>query len=185
MRWGQDVRFFSAEKPEGTTYLQQRMEGRQVARLTYVETANAEQGVAFELTSGARLILWAQRDLDARRYSHRVVFRYMGPVTIWTKSRALHFGRGRDRAAEEPPDTLQQHVEGEVIVGCAPTYEPGVGGGEVVVFEFRGGAKLRLTACAPGPQGRGLGIRATLEHEFIKPPEKTVMGGPLIVIPGR
>lgn len=180
---GGDDRLLPVEKPEGRTYLAERLEGRQIARLQYILTPAEEWGAALELTSRARCIFWAAEDHDARRYRWRIVMRWMPPLKIVTSKVWAHFTQDRHRAlaGEEPPDDLQKYVEGEWIIGAAPTYEPNGQGGETIILELRGGAKLRFDALPPRREARPK-IRADFAIEYIKPPSVTTLGS-LIVTP--
>lgn len=176
-------RFLPIEKPERRTHLQELLERRQIGRFHMIETPLREEGFAFELTSSARCLFWASEDLDGtRKWTHRIVFRHIPPMRIIAASQARHFARDRRVAGEVEADNLQQRIEGDVIVGASPTYEPGPSGGEVMVFEFRGGATLRVEATGPGSIGRARGIRATFDYALIEKPT-TTYSGPLIVGP--
>lgn len=202
-----------ADKPEAPTLLQERLEGRQVARMDYLLSPNAEWGVGYSLTSGARLAMWATRDDGTGsampgKYRWRIILRWLPPQRIWTRRMGRFFGYGRDdrrygtavrpnvgsdRPAE-PPDDLQRRVEGEVIVGAAPTYEPNAERGEVLVFEFRGGGRLRHDALPPlrgAALPDGMRLRADMAVRWFPPPERRIfvpserdgLPLPLIVVP--
>ena len=183
-------RLLPVERPEHRTWLQERLEGRQIARLDYALTPVPEWGLGFTLTSGARLAMWSTEDRDFRtghsRYAWRLMMRWIAPQRIVTPRMVAFFGRGRDSGLEtavtphlgpdlrtEAADALQQQVEGEVIVGAAPVYEPNAGAGERIVIEFRGGGKLQLDALPPKRGDRT--CRADLDAAWLAPPEKTTL----------
>ena len=176
-----DLRLFPMEKPEARTYLQERLEGRQIARLVTLETMDGCEGFGMELVQRSRLAFWAAPDPDRGKYTHRLVFRYIPPLKIITKEILLHFGMDRRSAGAGLPDALQERVEGQMIVGCSPTYEPGPHGGEVVTFEFRDGRKFRCEAVGPEDFGKLKRIRATIFHDLIEPQAGRVTFMPLIV----
>ena len=69
--------------------------------------------------------------------------RYLPPPRIWTRDWETMFG---PRSPLEPPDELQREIEGQVMIGLAEQKEPNHYGGESLVAEFRGGARLILRA---------------------------------------
>lgn len=176
---GGDNRLLPVEKPEARTYLQERLEGRQVARMHDLITPADEHGLGFELTSGARVALWSARDFDARKYQWRVVFRWIPPMKIWTPTSTRHFGDERRNALkpEDRADKLQERVEGQWIEHVGPTFEPNPYGGETVVFHFRGGATFTLDACPPG---KGSKDTSDMRFAFTDAPAKTFTGGIII-----
>ncbi len=174
------------EKPEERTWLQERLERRQVALLDYILTPDDCWGCALTLTSGTRMLFWSawDRAWDSGQspYRLRVVLRWMPPHNIWTPRMRRYFGRGRDAGLAtavtphlgpdqpiEAPDDVQRRVEGEVIVGASPTYHANRAGGERVVLEFRGGGRLQLDALPPLPGQRV--CRADFGVEWLRPPD--------------
>lgn len=107
--------------------------------------------------------------------------RWMPPLKVVTPKVWAHFTQDRRHtlANEEEADELQRHVEGEVIVGAAPTYEPNGQQGETIVLELRGGAKIRFDALPPrkGAQPKD---RADFAIEYIKSPR--VFDGPRLIV---
>ena len=180
-----------AEKPEGVTKLQQRLDGQQVARLDYVLSPALEWGLALAFTGTARFIVWATKDDFGEKYKYRLMLRWMMPQKILT-GRGLYSRFNRDRhavvdmhgrpAAEEPHDALQQAVEGEVIIGAEPTYEPNRQGGETLVIQFRGGGALTIQALPPRPSERKKGYLSDLAADWTEL-DRTTINTPLIVSP--
>lgn len=137
-----------AEKPTPKTLLEERLEGQQVARLHYLDAVgpSGSRGLALELTTGARLLIFAGRDRNST-YTARLVFRWMPPPLIILPRMANAFSQGRDGdPTAGPPDELQRRVEGAVIHGVLTTTRPTSWGGEQTCFELRGGARLALAA---------------------------------------
>lgn len=171
-----DGRLIPIERPEKRTALQERLEGRQIARLVYFLSPHEEWGCGLELTSGARMAFWSTQDRGASRYRWRIMIRYLPPQRIWTKSMVAHFTNERKYAlkGEEAADALQERVEGGWIEGARPTPEPSPAGGEVIVLELRGGEKLKIEALPPkNVRGRPF-IRADMNVELIEAPSKTI-----------
>ncbi len=174
------------EKPENRTWLQERLERRQVSLLDYIMTPDDSWGCALTLTSGARMLFWSATDRawesGQSPYRFRIVLRWMPPHKIWTGRMGRYFGRGRDSGLAtavtphlgadvpiEAPDDVQRRVEGEYIVGASPTYRPNRDAGEQIVLEFRGGGRLRLDALLPRPGQRT--CRVDMGVEWVPPPE--------------
>ena len=124
-----DGRTLPYERPEQRTWLQERLERRQVALLDYIMTPDDCWGCALTLTSGARMLFWSafDRAWDSGQspYRLRIVLRWMPPHKIWTGRMLRYFGRGRDSGLgtavtphlgadrpAEPPDDVQRRVEG-------------------------------------------------------------------------
>ena len=162
------------EHPEPRTRLQERLEGQQISRLYYLTEPGptGSYGLALELTDGAKLIIFAGRDRYSQ-YSARLLFRWLERPLIVLPRMERAFAGGRDTVAD-PPDDLQQRVEGSLIRGVIHHRTPNVHGGEVLEMEFSDGARLSLSArplekaTAQGP------LLADVEYEYIKP-ERTRM----------
>ena len=180
-------RLLPVEREERPTWLHQRLERRQVSRLHYVLTPADEWGMAAELTSGARIVFWSSVNHDFHTghspYAWRIVIRWMAPQRIVTARMHRYFGFGRDSGLgtavtphagpdlrAEQADELQKRVEGEVIAGASPTYEPNELAGERIEIEFVGGGRLRLDALPPPRDSRD---RADMDVQWIAPPERT------------
>ena len=151
-----------AERPEGSgpgpSRLQERLNGQQISRLYWIDEPGPtrSRALAFELTSGARMIVLAARDRNSR-YAARLVFRWMHPPQIILPRMARAFSGGRLRDPEAgPPDDLQQAIEGEVISGVRSIRSPAKGGGERLEIECRGGGRLYLEAMVLEAPRRGL-----------------------------
>ena len=171
--------FKPIERPAPRTDLQEMLEGHQIAVLHYLDEVGptGSRGLAFELTDGSRLIVWAGRDRYSK-FSARLFFRRLPPPLILTPERAAGFSRGRAANPEAgPPDELQRRVEGQMIKFVVHHKEPTEKNGEMIEVEFTGGARLRLSAL-PMERGRaGETLLADVEWVFTKP-ERT-----LIVMP--
>lgn len=156
------------EHAEPRTRLQERLEGQQVSRLHYLDQPGptGSYGLAFEVTTGAKLIVFAGRDRYSQ-YSARLLFRWMdAPLIVLPRmARAFSGGRARDPEAG-PADPLQERVEGGVIRGVVHLRTPTEHGGEQLVLEFGGGGRLHLkarpieTLTADGP------LLADVEYEW-------------------
>lgn len=177
---GDDVRLLPVDKPESRTFLEERLEGRQIARLQYLFFPTEAWGIGLELTSGARLVIWSA-DNAGGRFAWRLPMRWIPPQKIWTKNMNRHYGTERKYAlkVEEEADALQARVEGAMIVGAKPTFEPNASRGEVIVLEFRDGDRLKIEAL-PGNVKRH--CKADMNVELIEAPPKTI-SMPLIVRP--
>lgn len=178
----EDPRLLPIEMPEKRTLIHERLEGRQISRLQYMMTPLDEWAVGFEMTSGARTVIWSSRDHANQKYRYRLIIRYIPPQRIWTPKMTRHFGNERKNALipEEPADDLQERVEGQYIEAVRPTYEASPMAGEILFLDFRGGDRLKLEALPGDPKKK---LRADLSAEFIEKPKTHFTSGPLIVIP--
>jgi len=137
-----------AERPVPKTLLQERLEGQQISRLHYLDAPGptGSRGIALELTTGAKLLIFAGRDRNSA-FSARLFFRWLAPPLIILPRMARAFSRGRDGdPAAEPPDELQQRVEGAVIHGVLHSTKPTAHRGEQMAVELRGGGRLAFGA---------------------------------------
>lgn len=167
--------FKPIERPTPRTYLQEMLEGHQIARLYYLDEVGptGSRGLAFELTDGSRLIIWAGRDRYSK-FSARLFFRRLPPPLILTPDRAAGFSRGRGADPDAgPPDELQRRVEGQLIKGVVHSREPTEKNGEQISFEFTQGARLHLSALPmervrPGEKM----LLADIAYEFTRPEKK-------------
>ena len=159
------------------TYLQEMLEGHQVAMLHYLDDVGptGSRGLAFELTDGAKLIVWAGRDRYSR-FSARLFFRRLDPprVVLPETLRVLSGGRARDPALG-PPDALQERVEGAMVKNVVHHRVPTEAGGEALDFEFSGGARLRLTAVPMERVRGGEMLLADVQYEFVQPERTRVV----------
>ena len=153
------------------TDLQEMLEGKQIAVLHYLDDVGptGSRGLAFELTDGAKLIVWAGRDRYSR-FSARLFFRRLDPprVVLPETLRVLSGGRARDPALG-PPDALQERVEGAMVKNVVHHGVPTEAGGEALDFEFSGGARLRLTAVPMEWVRGGETFLADVHYEFVQP----------------
>ena len=157
------------EHPEPRTRLQERLEGQQVSRLFYLTQPGptGSYGLVLELTDGSKLIIFAGRDRYSQ-YAARLLFRWMERPFIVLPRMERAFAGGRDPVAD-PPDDLQQRIEGSVIRGVHHVKTPNPHGGEVLELEFTGGGRLHLAArpleklTAEGP------LLADIEYDYTEP----------------
>ena len=163
------------EAPEPRTHLQERLEGQQLSRLYYLNEPGptGSFGLAFEWTTGAKLIVWAGR-VRGSRYSARLFFRWLDPPLIVLPRMARAFSGGRDRTPEAgTPDDLQRLLEGEVVDHVLHLTTPTVSGGEQIQVAFKGGRSLHLAALPTEkrtPDGRML--LADIDYT-VEEPERT------------
>lgn len=183
--------FLPWDSPEALRTLQERLEGRQISRYDYA-LVGTDWGIGLTLTDGWRWLFWSWKETDwASALKWRIVRRAIPSQKIWSPSVVATFSRGREqnrRKPEEPADWMQQHVEGEVIVGVAPG-ELSHERGEVMDVGLRGGSILRWLAGGPTDKRDS----SCLADDFIPPPERTVFlagerpsgpdGGSLIIRP--
>jgi len=159
-----------AEKPTPATLLQERLEGQQVAFLHYLDEPGptGSRGIALELTTGAKLIIFAGRDRESR-YAARLFFRWMDPPRIIVPRLARAFSMGRDGdPTADPADALQRRIEGLVIHGVLHTTALTRERGEQMAIDFRGGARLALAA-RPIEQRMGGLLVADLLYVYSEP----------------
>lgn len=136
------------ERPTPTTDLQAYLERQQVSRCYYLDAVGptGSRGIVLELTTGAKLVIWAGRDWTSG-YTARLLFRWLPPPRIILPRMARAFSGGREAdPANAPPDDLQQRIEGALIHGVLVTTRPTTCGGEQTAIEFVGGARLALGA---------------------------------------
>ena len=169
--------FRPVERPLPRTHLQEMLEGQQVARLHYLDQAGptGSRGLAFELTDGSKLVVWAGRDRYSK-FSARLFFRRVPPPLILTPERAAGFSRGRAADPDAgPPDDLQREVEGEVVRYVIHHKEPTERAGECIEFELKAGARLYLAAVPMERVRRGEKLLADVEWVFTKPERRHVV----------
>ena len=136
------------ERPEPRTALQERLEGQQLSRLYYLMEPGptGSYGLALELTTGAKLVVWAGRDRNSI-FSARLLFRWLEPPLIVLPRMERAFAGGRDGTPEaEAPDELQRLLEGEVVTDVRHFHTPTVAGGEQIEFAFKGGRSFHVAA---------------------------------------
>ena len=167
-----------AERPAPKTDLQEYLEGQQISRLWYLDDVGptGSRGLAFELTSGAKLLVWAGRDRTSA-FTARLFFRWLPPPRIILPRMARAFSAGRDGdPAAERPDDLQRAVEGQVIRGVLHSRRPTSAGGEQLAIEMTGGAKLALGATPIMRQtAQGDLQLATLDYEWSEPERSRIV----------
>lgn len=136
------------ERPAPRSDLQEKLERQQIARLHYLDDVGptGSRGLTIELTTGARLIIWAGRVRDPK-FTARLYFRWLPrPLIILPRmERAWSGGRSRDPLAE-PADALQKYVEGSMIHGVLHSKRPMRGGGEQMAIEMVGGGRFAIGA---------------------------------------
>lgn len=165
-----DAHFLPAgERPEKRTRLQEYLEGQQIARLFYLDDSGptASRGLALELTTGAKLLIFAGRDRNSK-YAARLIFRWLArPVIVLPRmGRMFSRGRGADPDAG-PADALQERLEGQVIRGVLHRHEPSPRGGECLDVECQDG-RLHLEAVVvEGKDHEGVRLLADIEWEWI------------------
>lgn len=138
------------ERPEPRTALQERLEGKQIARVLLDQdpgpTGSPVLGIEF--TTGQRLAVMSKRDSNSR-YRARLVFRWMETQNIVTARMARSYSQGRvadlGGVPEDLPD-LERGLEGQIIVGVREIVEPTNFGTEQHEWELRGGDVLWLAA---------------------------------------
>ena len=160
-----------AERLAPRTHLQEMLEGQQISRLHFLDQVGptGSRGLAFELTDGSKLIVWAGRDRYSK-FSARLFFRRLPSPLILTPERAAGFSRGRGADPEaEAPDDLQRHVEGEVIRFVVHHQEPTEKNGEQIELELVGGARLHLKALPMERVRAGETLLADISYEFTRP----------------
>lgn len=170
--------FRPVERRLPRTHLQEMLEGHQIARLHYLDQVGptGSRGLAFELTDGSKLIVWAGRDRYSK-FSARLFFRRLPPPLILTPERVAGFLRGRSADPDAgPPDELQQRVEGQLIKFVIHHKEPTQSNGEQIGFEFTQGARLHLSALPmervrPGEKM----LLADIAYEFTQPERRHVI----------
>ena len=159
------------------SYLQEMLEGHQIALVHFLDDVGptGSRGLAFELTDGAKLIVWAGRDRFSL-FSARLFFRRLDPprVVLPETLRVLSGGRARDPALG-PPDALQERVEGEVVKNVVHHRTPTKSGGESIDFELSGGARLRLTAVPMERVRGGETLLADVVYEWSQPERRHVI----------
>ena len=159
------------------SHLQEQLEGHTIAILHYLDDAGptGSRGLAFELTDGAKLIVWAGRDRFSR-FSARLYFRRLDPprVVLPETLRVLSGGRTRDPALG-PPDALQERVEGQVIGAIVHTRQPAASGGEQIKWEFRSGGCLYLVAVPMERVRAGETLLADVAWEYREPQRSHVV----------
>mgnify|MGYP001595889365 CR=1 FL=1 len=137
-----------AEKPAPATDLQEKLERQQISQLHYLDNVGptGSRGLVLELTTGARLIVWAGRARGGP-FSARLFFRWLPrPLIVLPRmERVFSGGRSRNPLAD-PPDELQRRVEGSVIHGVLHSKRPTSNQGEQCAIEMVGGGRLALAA---------------------------------------
>ena len=170
-----------AERPEGTgpgpSRLQERIAGKQVSRLHYLDALGPTGSLGFglEFTTGEKLLIFAGRDRTSG-YTARLFFRWLKTPLIVLPRMARAFAAGRDGdPASGAPDDLQRAVEGGVIEGPLSTREQAAGGGEMLAIEFRGGGKLMLWAEPTMKPTRDGPMTADIGYAWVEPERARVV----------
>lgn len=178
-------------RPEQRRRIDERLEGKQVAQVFWVQEDSVDPNAspalhvgptgspvcAIELTTGEKWIIMAGRDRDSA-YTARILFAWMNRPLIVTPTMARAFSRGRYANPAGPaPDDWQQRIEGEVIRGVLHTTKPTAWRGEQMGVEFTGGARL-VMAAFPCLERHGPGlIIADLDLRWCEP-ERTLIEMP-------
>lgn len=166
---GQLLPFSGAEVPEPRAYIQERMEGLQIAwaHLVGEPGPTGSPMLGLEFTSGDRALFMAGKDKSSR-FTARVVIAWMPAPMIVTARMARYFARGRDgqpgQAAPAPgpyadayhrpdgqPDDLQRALEGAIVRHLRHIPDPAPDGGERLELALSGGATLELAASPTAP----------------------------------
>jgi len=170
----EEVRLLPGEKPEAKTMLQERLEGKIIARLHWFTEPMPHGGAAFglELDDYSRLVIMAARPNGPSRYLARVLFRFIPPQRIITPRLRRHFTGGRERELGAPlPDDVQRRVEGQMIRAVHTIAAPNDSGGEQCEIELRDGTRLKIHAL---PDARP-SFTADLWYELVEPPKPTYL----------
>lgn len=137
-----------AERPVRREELEQYLEGQQIAVLRYLDAIGptGSLGIAFELTTGARLLIYAARSGDSK-YTAVLAMRWLPrPLIILPRlEKVWRYGMTRELGAE-PPDELQKRIEGQVIRGIIQHEDAAGRGGEWISVEFSGREMLHVVA---------------------------------------
>mgnify|MGYP001577329801 FL=1 len=161
-----------AERPVPKTDLQEYLENQQISRLYYLDEVGptGSRGLAIELTTGAKLVIWAGRDRNSV-FSARLFFRWIPAPLIVLPRMARAFAGGRDGdPASGPPDDLQRAIEGHVIRGVLHSRRPTNVQGEQMAIEMTGGGKFALGAAPIMRQtADGAIMIADLVYEWSEP----------------
>lgn len=167
----------SPERAERRTLLQERLEGRMLSRLHYLDTLGptGSRGLGLELDTGAKLCIFAARDRNSR-YTARLVFRWIDRPRIVLPRMDRTWRRGRDAdPTAGPADDLQRYVEGQQIRGILSTRTPTASGGEQCALEMADRGRLAIAAqVAEARTDRGELLRADIVYEYSRP-ERTMI----------
>ena len=131
---------FPWEAPERLLTLQERLEGRFVARIHFGvgPVPDGWVGVGLELDNGERWAILAG-PIPGRGYRTQLFWRLIKRQRIWTKKMVRHFTRGRLEAGEPPPNEIQKQIEDQVIRGVKVQPEATLDGGEQFGMELGDG----------------------------------------------
>lgn len=145
------------ERPMPVPELQERYEGAQVARwMLDISLPEGWAGFAFDVVADPpqRWIV-AAAPLTDERFRARIVLRLLQDEQwIWTKAWAQHFSGSRSPGEYSKIPRIadmQRALDGAVIHGLFRKKTPTPAGGERMMFEFAGGAKVWLEAVPVGP----------------------------------
>lgn len=186
-----------AARPEPRRRIDERLEGKQVAQVHWVQEDTPDTWAegeampppllhigpsgspvcAVELTTGEKWIIMAGRDRDSR-YTARILFSWMNRPRIVTPKMAKAFSRGRyANPFGAKPDDWQERIEGAVIRGVLHSTKPTSWGGEQMGIEMTGGGRL-VMAAFPCLERHGAGlIIADLDLRWCEP-ERTLIAMP-------
>lgn len=137
----------AGEVPESVQDVQERFEGKQISGV-YLNPGPLPTGWAalgLEFTDSSVLIVMAAPVLEPDRYV-RLVYRWVAPQRIWTRSMARIYGSGLGRA--EPINEWSRRLQGEVLRGVLQSHGPDANGGEQITLLFGGDRRLVLHAMA-------------------------------------
>ena len=146
---GQGGGFKPAEKPERHKVLVQRLEGKQLSVLHYLdaEGPTGSRGFGFEFTDGERWLAFAGRTGDSTKYKAVLVWRMIPAPKIIRPRLAAHFAKGRyGDPTLGPADELQERLEGQVLKGLRFAENATSYGGEEQELEWSDGSLLVLMA---------------------------------------
>lgn len=145
----------AGEQPEPVKDIQERFEGKQISGV-YLNPGPLPTGWAalgLEFSDSSVLIVMAAPVLEPDRYV-RLVYRWVAPQRIWTRSMARIYGSGLGRAV--PVNEWMARLQGEVLRGVRPSTGPDSQGGESIELLFGGTRRLVLHAMA-SPEGLAMG----------------------------
>lgn len=136
------------EVPVRPTVLREMLEGQQIGRLTMLHDPNPFGGRQFglELTSSARLVFMAVPEQRGSEYRWRLRWTLFEAMKIITPSMVRHFARDRHALGEDPPNALQQRIEGDIIRGAPSCTDVNEDQGEVIRLEMLSGATVEFHA---------------------------------------
>ena len=146
------------EGPEPTQDIRERFEGKQISGV-YLDPQPMPTGwvaIGFEFTDSSVLMVMAAPVVEPDHPERlvRLVYRWVAPQRIWTRTMAKVFGQGLLRA--EPVNEWCRRVQGEVVRGIVQSQATEPEGGERLDVLFGGDRRLIIRAL-PSPEGLAMG----------------------------